>query len=77
MKIILGAGRAMIYRYAMNIHWLLRAKRLAQNPPSWGRVKFFFYILLFCILLFALERYFGWPEWLTTNNLGHRGVPRF
>ena len=61
----------------MNIRWLLRAKRLAQNPPSWRKVKFVFYILAFCVLLFVIERYVGWPDWLTTNNLGRRGTPRF
>ena len=59
----------------MNIHWLLRAKRWADNPPSWKQVKFFLAILTFCIALVLLEYVFGWPEWLTVNE--HRGrIPR-
>ena len=52
----------------MNLRWLLMAKRLAQNPPSMGRVKFFAAIALFCITLYAVEQVWGWPEWLTPNN---------
>lgn len=56
----------------MNPRWLLRAKRLAQNPPSWGRVKFVIAIILFCAALWMLERFFGWPEFLTPNDMRRR-----
>lgn len=52
----------------MNLRWLLMAKRLMQNPPSMGRVKFVATIALFCIRLYAIEQVWGWPEWLTPNN---------
>ena len=52
----------------MNLRWLLMAKRLIQNPPSKGRVKFVAAIALFCIGLYAIEQVWGWPEWLTPNN---------
>lgn len=48
---------------------LLRAKRWAQNPPSWGRVKLVLGVLAICIVIAGFERVFGWPDWLTVNRL--------
>ncbi len=56
----------------MNVFWLLRMKRWAQNPPSWKRIKMVVVILLIIFLIFGFERLFGWPEWLTVD----RGVRR-
>lgn len=53
----------------MNPRWLLRAKRWAQNPPSPAKIKFVAAILLFCFILFGIERVWGWPDWLTPNDL--------
>lgn len=54
----------------MNIQiWLLRAKRWAQNPPSARQVMLVFGVIAFCLMLFGLERVFGWPDWLTVNRL--------
>ncbi|SEM87156.1 hypothetical protein [Palleronia pelagia] len=58
----------------MNLHWMLRAKRWAQNPPSAKQVKFVLAIIAVCIALFAYERIMGWPDWLTPNNVGR--MPR-
>ena len=57
----------------MNTRFLLRMARLAQNPPSWGRVKFVFAIIGICIALYTFERFYGWPEWLTPDRAVHRG----
>lgn len=54
----------------MNIFHLLRLKRLAQNPPSKKRIIMVLGIIAVCLILFAYERAFGWPEWLTVNNGG-------
>ncbi len=54
----------------MDLRWLMRAKRLAQNPPSWGRVKLFAAILVVCLILFGIEQVYGWPEALTPNGNG-------
>ena len=51
------------------LHWLLRAKRWAANPPSAGRVKLVLGIVAVCLLLFGYERMFGWPEALTTERI--------
>ncbi len=53
----------------MNPRWLLKAKRWAQNPPSPAKIKFVATILVVCFLLFAVERIWGWPDWLTPNDL--------
>ncbi|MDF0603768.1 hypothetical protein P1J78_23920 [Psychromarinibacter sp. C21-152] len=52
----------------MNPTWLLRAKRWVQNPPSWGRVKLVAGVIVLCLGLFAVERIWGWPDWLTPEN---------
>lgn len=57
----------------MNPRWFLRAKRLAQNPPSAGRVRFVFAIIAICLVLFAIESLVGWPDWLVATP--QRGFP--
>ncbi len=52
----------------MNIRWLLRAKRWAQNPPSVSRMKFVFGIIVLCLLLVVIEKLFGWPDALTLSR---------
>lgn len=52
----------------MNPMWLVRMKRWARNPPSWGQVKFVVAIVLICLALYAVERIWGWPELLTPNR---------
>ncbi len=49
--------------------WFLRAKRWAQNPPSKGRVKLVLGVVALCLALAAVERFLGWPDWLTVNSL--------
>lgn len=62
----------------MNLHWLLRLRRWAQNPPSPRMVAFVLGILLLCLALVAVEYWLGWPEWLTPAGGGGRGgMPRF
>ncbi|MEY1555408.1 hypothetical protein AB3Y40_07200 [Yoonia sp. R2331] len=52
----------------MNPRWFFRAKRLAQNPPSWGRVKLFLIVLALCLILVGIERFIGWPDALTVDR---------
>ncbi len=56
----------------MNPMWLVRAKRWAQNPPSMGKVKLVLAVVAVCLLLYAVERIWGWPDWLTPDR-GPRG----
>jgi len=50
------------------LHWLLRAKRWVQNPPSPGRVKLVVAVVALCFLLYGIETFWGWPDWLTVNG---------
>jgi hypothetical protein len=56
----------------MNPRWLLMAKRWAQNPPSMGKMKFVVAIVLLYIALYAIERIWGWPDWLTPDRVQRR-----
>jgi hypothetical protein len=61
----------------MNYTWFLRMAKWVRNPPSPARVKLVIGVILLCLLLVAIEYFFGWPEWLTLNGGGraHR-TPR-
>ncbi|WP_342075819.1 hypothetical protein [Yoonia sp. SS1-5] len=56
----------------MNPIWFLRAKRWAQHPPSAKKVRFVAAILAICVVLYAIDAAFGWPDALTPNNLRSR-----
>ncbi|SFR40037.1 hypothetical protein SAMN04488005_1442 [Yoonia tamlensis] len=53
----------------MNIRWLLRAKRMAQNPPSEARFWLVVGVIAVCALLWGIEHIFGWPEWLSADDM--------
>jgi len=59
----------------MNPRWLFRMARWAQNPPSEGRVKLVFGIIAVCLILFGIEYFFGWPEWMSIDPRPHRWRP--
>ncbi|MBK5928953.1 hypothetical protein [Rhodobaculum claviforme] len=52
----------------MNLFWLLRMARWVRQPPSEGAVRFVLAIMALCLVLFAVERIWGWPEMLTPNS---------
>lgn len=56
----------------MNTRWLLRAKRLAQNPPSWGRVKLVLGVIALCLLIVGAEHFLGDPS----ATVPRQGLPR-
>lgn len=51
------------------LNWLVRAKRWANRPPSESRVKLVFGVVAICLLIVAVERMVGWPDWLTVDRL--------
>ena len=53
----------------MSVRWLLRMKRWAQRPPSEKRVKLVLGVIALCVVLFAVERWIGWPNWATLDRL--------
>lgn len=59
----------------MNQRWLFRMARWARNPPSEKRVIFVFAIITVCLVLFAVEYFWGWPEMLSPDPKRHRWKP--
>lgn len=54
----------------MNLFWLVRMRQWAQNPPSMGRVILVLAVIAICLGLYAIERVWGWPDWLTVEPVG-------
>jgi hypothetical protein len=52
----------------LNPRQMLRMSKWARNPPSTQRVKLVAGIIVVCLVLFAVERMFGWPDWLTVDS---------
>jgi len=59
----------------IGLHWLLRMRQWAQNPPSMRQVLFVVTIIAVCLLLAGIELIWGWPEWLTPNSGGRGRIP--
>ena len=59
----------------MHPRWLLRMAKLAHRPPSETRVKLVFGTLALCFVLFAIEYFVGWPDWLTADLPSSRMRP--
>ncbi|NVO22897.1 hypothetical protein HJ526_10465 [Donghicola sp. C2-DW-16] len=60
----------------MNLIWLVRMSRWVRNPPSPQRVKLVLGVIALCLILVAIEHFWGWPEWLTVNDTRRGGMPR-
>lgn len=52
----------------MNPVWLIRMTRWARRPPSMGRVKLVCGVAVLCLILFGIEQFWGWPDWLSVNG---------
>lgn len=61
----------------MNPRWLLRMARWSHRPPSMRRVIMVAAIIVFCLLLYAVERFVGWPDWLSLEPTRGNRMPRF
>jgi hypothetical protein len=51
------------------LHWLFRMRRWAQRPPTAGRVLLVLGVVAVCLALLAVERWIGWPDWLTVTRV--------
>lgn len=51
------------------MRWFLRMSMWARNPPSANRVKLVIGVIVLCLLLLAVERFIGWPDWATPNRV--------
>lgn len=59
----------------MNPRWFLHMSKWVRHPPSTKRVKLVFGVVAVCAVLFVIERYIGWPDWLSLDPNATR--PRF
>ncbi|PIE13783.1 MAG: hypothetical protein CSA70_03440 [Rhodobacterales bacterium] len=51
----------------MNPLHFLRMARWARHPPSAWRVRLVLGVVAVCLLLVAIERFVGVPDWLTLD----------
>ncbi|MGO4854808.1 hypothetical protein [Phaeovulum sp. W22_SRMD_FR3] len=58
----------------MNFLWFVRAARWARNPPSPGRVKLVFAVILLGLVIFGLDRAGLWPDWARMEKPPRHGV---
>ncbi|GAB4286733.1 MAG: hypothetical protein Kow0058_06270 [Roseovarius sp.] len=58
----------------MNPRWLLRMAKWAHRPPGPRRVALVLAIVALCLAVVAVERYIGWPDWMTVTP-ARRGLP--
>ncbi|GGL80035.1 hypothetical protein [Wenxinia marina] len=58
----------------MNPLWLLRMARWARHPPPLSRILLVLAVVGVCVLLWAVEQVWGWPDWLTPERAGGRIV---
>ncbi len=56
----------------MNPRWLFRMAKWARHPPSEKRVIFVLGIVGLCLVLFAIERFVGWPDFLSLEPRARR-----
>lgn len=56
----------------MQYTWLLRAARWARNPPSAKMVKLVLAIITLAIAMAAVERWVGWPDFLSIERMRRR-----
>ena len=59
----------------MNLRQLLRMSKWARHPPSAKRVKLVIGIVVICLVLFAIERWIGVPEWLQMERMRRPRLP--
>lgn len=52
----------------MNFFQMMRMAKWARNPPSEKRVKLVLAVIALCLMLYGVERFIGWPDWLTVGE---------
>ncbi len=56
--------------------FLLRAKRLAQHPPPLWKVKLVIGVIVVLFAVAGIERFVGWPDWMSLEPAGRRAILR-
>jgi hypothetical protein len=50
--------------------WLIRMAQWARRPPSARRAALVAGVAVASLTLVAIERWVGWPDWLTLDRAG-------
>ncbi len=58
----------------MNPRWFMRMALWARNPPSRRRIQIVVFAVICTAILYGIEQYFGWPEALTAEKIGNKGL---
>ncbi|WP_439122245.1 hypothetical protein [Marivita sp.] len=49
----------------MNWFHLLRMAKWARHPPSPAQIKLGLGVIALCLAIYSIERWVGWPEWMS------------
>ena len=60
----------------LNMRHLLRMSKLARHPPSERKVKLVIGVIVICLILFAIERWIGVPDWMQMDLQRRNRIPR-
>jgi len=52
----------------MNPIFFLKMARIARHPPSKKTILLWIVVVTIALILFGVERWIGWPAWLTVNS---------
>lgn len=52
----------------LNPRHFLRMAKWARNPPSEKRLILIASVIAVCLVVFGVERLFGWPDWLSVDS---------
>ena len=55
-----------------NIKWFMRMTKWARNPPSTRHVIFVFSIVALGLAIAGIEKFVGWPEFMTIERTPKR-----
>ena len=58
----------------MNPRWLMRMALWARNPPSRRRIQLVLIVIAGCALNYGIVQFFGWPEALSAEKIGSKGL---
>lgn len=58
----------------MNPRWLVRMALWLRNPPSKRRIQIVLITVICAALLYGIEQTIGWPEALTVEKIGPKGL---
>lgn len=52
--------------------FLLRMTMWIRHPPSKSRIRLILIVLALCLVVFAIERLFGRPDWMQVDRMRFR-----